>query len=197
MSRLANSENARCFFNDRDVRIGMSNISNLLESIAFAADRHRNQRRKDADASPYINHPIALATLLATTGGIDDQVVLQAAVLHDTIEDTETTYQDLLNRFGEAVASVVAEVTDDKALAKSMRKEFQVEHAPYASREAALVKLADKICNLRDMANAPPAGWPLERRREYFDWAKRVVKGLPATSAELQREFDAAYALRP
>ena len=175
----------------------MSNISNLLESIAFAAERHRNQRRKDADASPYINHPIALATLLATTGGIDDQVVLQAAILHDTIEDTETTYQDLLDRFGEAVASAVAEVTDDKALPKAQRKQLQVEHAPHASSQAALVKLADKICNLRDMANAPPADWPLARRREYFDWAKQVVDGLPSVSAELRSAFDAAYALRP
>jgi len=194
---LPTQKNARCFFNDMDVRIGMSNISNLLESIAFAAERHRNQRRKDADASPYINHPIALATLLATTGGIDDQVVLQAAVLHDTIEDTETTYQDLLDRFGEAVASVVAEVTDDKALPKAQRKQLQVEHAPHASSQAALVKLADKICNLRDMANAPPADWPLARRREYFDWAKQVVDGLPSVSAELRSAFDAAYALRP
>ncbi|UUZ78380.1 HD domain-containing protein [Polaromonas sp. P1(28)-13] len=172
-------------------------MSNLLESIAFAAERHRNQRRKDADASPYINHPIALATLLATTGGIDDQVVLQAAILHDTIEDTETTYQDLLDRFGEAVASAVAEVTDDKALPKAQRKQLQVEHAPHASSQAALVKLADKICNLRDMANAPPADWPLARRREYFDWAKQVVDGLPSVSAELRSAFDAAYALRP
>ncbi|OOG58028.1 HD domain-containing protein [Polaromonas sp. C04] len=175
----------------------MSNLSTLLECIAFAAERHRNQRRKDADASPYINHPIALATLLATTGGIEDLVVLQAAVLHDTIEDTKTTYQELLDRFGEAVTRVVAEVTDDKTLPKAKRKELQVEHAPHMSREAALVKLADKTCNLWDMANAPPAGWPLERRREYFAWAKRVVDGLPAVSAELQRAFDAAYDLRP
>lgn len=121
----------------------------------------------------------------------------QAAVLHDTIEDTETTYQELLDCFGEAVANVVAEVTDDKRLPKEQRKQLQIEHALHASREAALVKLADKICNLRDMTTAPPADWPLQRRREYFDWAKRVIDGLPSVSSELSLAFNSAYALKP
>ena len=169
----------------------------LLDAIAFAAHKHRDQRRKDVVASPYINHPIALAHLLATTGGVNDIVVLQAAVLHDTVEDTDTSLQELVDRFGEQVAAVVAEVTDDKALPKARRKDLQVEHAPHKSREAALVKLADKTCNLRDIASSPPAGWSLERRREYFDWAKRVVDGLPAVSDDLRAAFDAAYASRP
>lgn len=169
----------------------------LLDAIAFAAHKHRDQRRKDVVASPYINHPIALAHLLATTGGVNDIVVLQAAVLHDTVEDTDTSLQELVDRFGEQVAAVVAEVTDDKALPKARRKDLQVEHAPHKSREAALVKLADKTCNLRDIASSPPAGWSLERRREYFDWAKRVVDGLPAVSNDLRAAFDAAYASRP
>lgn len=169
----------------------------LLSAIAFAAERHRDQRRKDREASPYINHPIALAHLLATTGGIDDIVVLQAAILHDTVEDTNTTLDELVERFGSQVASVVAEVTDDKALPKARRKELQVEHAAHKSREAALVKFADKTCNLRDMAASPPHDWTLERRREYFDWAKRVVDGLPAVSYELRAAFDAAFAARP
>jgi guanosine-3',5'-bis(diphosphate) 3'-pyrophosphohydrolase len=163
----------------------------------FAADKHRNQHRKDAEASPYINHPIALAHLLATTGGIDDIVVLQAAVLHDTIEDTETTESELRARFGNEVTSIVLEVTDDKSLPKQRRKELQVEHAPHKSTGAALVKLADKTCNLRDIANAPPADWPLSRRQEYFDWAKRVVDALPALSPGLRAAFAAAYVQRP
>ena len=174
-----------------------SDVEALLSAIAFAADRHRNQRRKDVDASPYINHPIALAHLLATTGGIDDLVVLQGAILHDTVEDTETTRDELVQLFGEKVASVVMEVTDDKYVAKGRRKELQVEHAPHKSREAALVKLADKTCNLRDVAHSPPEKWSLERRREYFDWAKRVVDGLPAVSDKMHASFDAAYADRP
>ncbi len=169
----------------------------LLDAVIFAADRHKNQRRKDAEASPYINHPIALAHLLATTGGVYDINVLRAAILHDTIEDTETTYDELKSRFGIAVANIVQEVTDDKALPKLRRKELQVEHAPHKSKEAALVKLADKICNLRDIANSPPADWPLSRRQEYFDWAKRVVDGLPDVSAPLMRAFEEAYSQRP
>ena len=169
----------------------------LLAAIAFAAHKHRDQRRKDAAASPYINHPIALAHLLATTGGVDDIVVLQAAILHDTVEDTETTYEELVQRFGGAVADVVAEVTDDKALPKTRRKELQVEHAPHKSREAALVKLADKTCNLLDVAHSPPAEWPLARRQDYFDWAKKVVDGLPPVNVALKAAFDAAYVLRP
>lgn len=143
----------------------------LLDAVMFAADRHKNQRRKDADASPYINHPIALAHLLATTGEVDDIDVLRAAILHDTIEDTETTFFELQDRFGSTVANLVQEVTDDKALPKQRRKELQVEHAPHKSNGAALVKLADKICNLKDIATTPPADWPLARRQEYFDWA--------------------------
>ena len=169
----------------------------LLDAIAFAAEKHRNQRRKDADASPYINHPIALAHLLATTGGIDDIVVLRAAVLHDTIEDTETTFDELAERFGVQVAQVVAELTDDKALPKERRKELQVEHAAHKSREAALVKLADKTCNLRDVVATPPTDWSIERRRDYFDWAKRVVDGLPKVSYSLVAAFHVAYAARP
>lgn len=169
----------------------------LLDAVMFAAERHRNQRRKDAEASPYINHPIALAHLLATTGGIADLDVLRAAILHDTVEDTETTEAELRERFGEAVASIVMEVTDDKALPKQRRKELQVEHAPHKSHGAALVKLADKTCNLRDIAAAPPADWSLARRQEYFDWAKRVVDGLPKVNAWLLAAFQDAYAMRP
>lgn len=175
----------------------MRELSVLLDAVLFAAERHRNQRRKDADASPYINHPIALAHLLATTGGVNDVVVLQAAILHDTIEDTETTEAELRARFGADVTNIVLEVTDDKSLSKLRRKELQVEHAQDKSPGAALVKLADKTCNLRDIAAAPPADWPLARRQEYFDWAKRVVDGLPAVSAELRAAFDEAFAARP
>lgn len=169
----------------------------LLDAVMFAADRHRNQRRKDAEASPYINHPIALAHLLATTGLVDDIDVLRAAILHDTIEDTETTYAELLERFGAAVANIVQEVTDDKSLPKPRRKELQVEHAPHKSKGAALVKLADKTCNLRDIAQTPPADWTLSRRQEYFDWAKRVVDGLPPVNPSLKQAFEEAYSHRP
>jgi len=169
----------------------------LLAAIAFAATKHRNQRRKDAEASPYINHPLQLAHVLATEGGVSDLKTLMAAVLHDTVEDTETSYEELREHFGQAVADVVMEVTDDTSLPKAERKRRQVEHAPHMSKRAALVKLADKTCNLRDVAHHPPAGWPLRRKREYFDWAKEVVDGLPPVKKKLRKAFDAAFSLRP
>ena len=169
----------------------------LVDAIAFAADKHRRQRRKDAEASPYINHPIALARVLTVEAGLADPILLAAAVLHDTLEDTETTYEELRERFGAAVASTVLEVSDDKTLAKQERKRLQIEHAAHISRRAKLVKLADKICNVRDVASNPPHGWPLERRREYFDWAKAVVDRMRGTQRKLERLFDQAYARRP
>ncbi|HYX63206.1 MAG TPA: HD domain-containing protein [Burkholderiales bacterium] len=169
----------------------------LLKALAFAAHKHRDQRRKDAEASPYINHPIALADVLVNEAGITDVEVLCAALLHDTVEDTATTHEELVDAFGSRIARTVAEVTDDKRLSKAERKRLQIEHAPHLSREAKLVKLADKLCNLRDVAERPPAGWPLERRQEYFDWAKRVIDGLRGTHSRLEDAFDQAYARRP
>jgi guanosine-3',5'-bis(diphosphate) 3'-pyrophosphohydrolase len=171
--------------------------ADLLAAVSFAATKHRNQRRKDVEASPYINHPLQLAHVLATEGGVTDVETLMAAVLHDTVEDTCTTYEELVQNFGRSVADVVMEVTDDKDLLKDERKERQVDHAPHLSERAALVKLADKTCNLRDVANSPPAGWPLERRQQYFDWARRVVQRLPPVSARMRSAFDGAFALRP
>jgi GTP diphosphokinase / guanosine-3',5'-bis(diphosphate) 3'-diphosphatase len=168
----------------------------ILEAAAFAAEKHRNQRRKDKGASPYINHPIGLAALLANDGCVVDARVLAAALLHDTIEDTETSAAELEERFGTAIKDIVLEVTDDKSLPKAERKQLQVEHAPHISRDAKLVKLADKICNLRDILASPPADWPVSRRREYFDWAKDVVAGLRGTSAPLEAIFDELYARR-
>jgi guanosine-3',5'-bis(diphosphate) 3'-pyrophosphohydrolase len=169
-------------------------VSLLIEAISFAAEKHRNQRRKDASASPYINHPIALADVLANEGHVTDIDVLCAAVLHDTIEDTETTVAELENRFGPRIASIVVEVTDDKSLPKQVRKQLQIEHAASASREAKLVKLADKICNLRDILNAPPADWPAERKQAYFDWAAQVVANIRGIHPGLEAAFDELYA---
>ena len=169
----------------------------LFEALAFAAHKHRAQRRKDVEASPYINHPIALARTLAVEGGIGDTKTLIAAVLHDTVEDTDTSFEEIRAMFGAKVADVVREVTDDKTLEKADRKRLQIEHAPHMSKRAALVKLADKTSNLRDVATSPPRGWPLERKREYFDWAKAVVDQLPPVSKRLRAAFDEAYSKRP
>jgi guanosine-3',5'-bis(diphosphate) 3'-pyrophosphohydrolase len=163
----------------------------VVRALAYAAARHENQRRKNAKGTPYINHPIALLEILVTCG-VTDGIVLAAALLHDTIEDTGATAEELTAQFGAEVAAIVVEVSDDKSLPKAERKRLQIEHAASASPRAKLVKLADKIANLRDMVTDPPAYWPLERRLAYFDWAAAVLEGLRGTHAQLERAFEIA-----
>ena len=174
-----------------------SDVARIIAATQFAAFKHRKQRRKGEDKSPYINHPLALANTLAVEGGVDDVEVLMAAILHDTIEDTKTTRAELERHFGPVVASVVTEVTDEKGQSKKLRKGMQVAHAPRLSGRAKLVKLADKISNLRDIVGRPPAKWGKRRKQEYFDWAKQVVDGLRGIHPPLEAEFDRVYAMRP
>ena len=168
----------------------------VLRAAQFASHKHKNQRRKGADASPYINHPIAVANALSNEGNIEDADVLSAALLHDTIEDTETSAVELATSFGSRITDIVVEVTDDKSLEKHIRKQRQIDHAHQLSTEAKLVKLADKICNLRDILASPPADWSAERKQEYFVWASRVVAGLRGVHPGLEAEFDALLARR-
>lgn len=153
-------------------------MNRILSAMKFAAEKHRHQRRKNADATPYINHPIEVAELLALVGGITDEDVLIAGLLHDTVEDTQTTFEEIVAGFGERVAGIVKECTDDKSLEKSERKHLQVVNAPHKSPEAKCVKLADKSCNLASILADPPAAWSRERQQEYFVWAERVIRGL-------------------
>ena len=169
----------------------------LITALDFAAKKHRNQRRKNADASPYINHPISLANILCNEADVTDMNVICAALLHDTVEDTETTKEELVIDFGQNICDIVMEVTDDKTIQdKYKRKQLQVEHAAHISTSAKLVKLADKISNLRDVADDPPADWGLERRREYFDWAKKVIDQLRGVHPKLEALFDQVYSKR-
>lgn len=169
----------------------------IVDALSFAAERHRGQRRKDRAASPYINHPIALMRVLTLEGGVQDPLVLCAALLHDTIEDTGTSPEEIAVRFGREIAAVVMEVTDDKRLPKAERKRLQIEHAAQVSEPARLVKLADKICNLRDVADSPPADWDLARCQAYFDWASEVVERIRGTHERLEAIFDEAFRRRP
>ena len=175
----------------------MNDTALILKAAAFAAHKHKDQRRKDANASPYINHPLELARVLAEVGAVTDAATLCAALLHDTIEDTSTTHQELEQHFGAEVARIVGEVSDDKSLPKAERKRQQIEHAATISDKAKRVKLADKISNLQDVTNSPPADWTLERRREYFDWARSVIDRLRGVDARLEAAFDVAYRARP
>jgi GTP diphosphokinase / guanosine-3',5'-bis(diphosphate) 3'-diphosphatase len=172
-------------------------IGLIIRAAAFAAWKHRKQKRKGVDKLPYINHPIALAEVLWTEGEVEDPSVIAAALLHDTIEDTKATFEELKGAFGREIAQIVEEVTDVKWLKKPLRKKVQVARASRASARAKLVKLADKICNLRDIITSPPEGWSLERKRDYFDWAKRVVDQVRGTNERLERRFDQLYRKRP
>jgi guanosine-3',5'-bis(diphosphate) 3'-pyrophosphohydrolase len=165
-------------------------VSAIFASLSFAAERHRDHRRKGSDESPYVNHLIAVAEILLTTGAVSDSDVIKAGILHDTLEDTETTAEELEKHFGARVRTIVEEVTDDKTLLKEERKRLQIEHAPHISREAKLVKLADKISNVTDIGLFPPAGWPDDRRLDYIVWAENVVAGLRGANAALERRFD-------
>jgi guanosine-3',5'-bis(diphosphate) 3'-pyrophosphohydrolase len=164
-------------------------ISLLFKALAFSAEKHTKQRRKDIDKTPYINHPISLANILAQRWVIDENV-LCAAILQESIEDAERTVGELQEHFGEKIASIVLEVTDDKSLEKSVRKQKQVEHAASISHEAKLVKLADKIANITDIINAPPEDWSNDRKKDYFDWAKAVVDNLRGAHQGLEKDFD-------
>lgn len=166
---------------------------NFLAALSLAAYKHRNQRRKDAAKTPYINHPINVANILLNEAGITDEVVLIAAILHDTVEDTETSFEEIEQQFGSHVRSIVAEVTDDKSLSKAERKQAQIEHASGLSDRAKLLKLADKTANLRDLVNAPPEGWSAERINNYIEWGKAVIDPLRGHHAKLESLFDCAY----
>ena len=161
----------------------------ILKAAHFAAQKHRDQRRKDKDTSPYINHPISVAKIISEIGNVEDPEVLAAALLHDTIEDTKTTPEELIDNFGERVCSLVQEVTDDKTLPKLERKQRQIDHAKEISGDAAIIKLGDKISNVTDITNTPPTDWDNERRLEYFEWAEEVINNCPKVNTSLEKYF--------
>jgi guanosine-3',5'-bis(diphosphate) 3'-pyrophosphohydrolase len=165
---------------------GISEIPQFIEALYFAAEKHRDQRRKNRGQTPYINHPIELTYLLSTVGRITDREILIAAVLHDTIEDTATTPEEIEEIFGEKVKSLVLEVTDDKSVPKGKRKEQQLLGADKLTVEARLIRIADKISNVTDLGNSPPMGWTQKRKLHYLDWTEKVVNKIAGTNTELE-----------
>ncbi len=168
----------------------ITETTRLLAAIEFAARHHRSQRRKGRGADPYINHPIQVAELIARVGGHTELQTLMAAILHDTVEDTEAELEDIERAFGAEVAALVAEVTDDKSLPKEERKRLQIEHAPHLTSRAQVIKLADKLCNVTDIGADPPTWWEPERMFAYFDWADAVVAGLRGVNPALEALYD-------
>lgn len=175
-------------FNETDLTL-------IFQAITFAADKHQHQRRKNQQATPYINHPIGVMETLWRVGQVQHIPTLVAAVLHDTIEDTDATPVEIETLFGAEVRALVEEVSDDKLLPKMVRKQLQIEHAPHLSLHAKEIKLADKLMNAYDVSHNPPANWPQERIHEYLDWTEKVVIGLRGVNPALEAEYDRILAL--
>ena len=177
----------------------MNDTALILKSLEFAAFRHNGQLRKGEGRTPYINHPIQVANLLANYAGETDPVLISAAILHDVVEDTVNTpgerdelIKQISEIFGEEILLLTLEVTDDKTLDKLERKRLQVENASHKSDRAKKLKIADKIMNLRDLTDNPPSDWSIERITGYFDWAENVVVGLRGINQKLDDMFDEA-----
>ena len=168
-------------------------VQDVLKAAHFAAESHSGQRRKGAAAEPYINHLLEVAELVSSALSEPDTNLVIAALLHDTIEDAGVSKEELIQTFGADVAELVVELTDDKALPKAERKRLQSVNAPKKSVRAQVIKLADKISNVRAILSSPPADWSVQRKREYFEWAKQVVDGLTAPNQKLKAEFERLY----
>jgi guanosine-3',5'-bis(diphosphate) 3'-pyrophosphohydrolase len=162
----------------------------IARAADFAARAHVTQRRKGDAQEPYINHLAEVALLLTQATGGQDATLIAAGWLHDTLEDTDTEREELETLFGPALASIVAEVTDDKSLLKAERKRLQVATAPRKSRQARMLKIADKTSNLRAIASSPPSGWDFDRRMAYLHWAEAVVAGCRGLNDQLEQMFD-------
>lgn len=180
---MANKDNHECG----------DSVRRILSAARFAAEKHAQQKRKGENAEPYFNHLLEVAELIASSSPHLDVELVMAAFLHDTVEDTGVTLHELEQRFGKDVAALVAEVTDDKSLPKETRKQLQVQHTPGKSPRAQTLKLADKTSNLRAIISSPPVGWSMERKRQYFEWARQVVSGIASPNEYLKSEFDKAY----
>jgi (p)ppGpp synthase/HD superfamily hydrolase len=168
-------------------------VLQLTRALDFAARKHVHQRRKGETAEPYINHLADVARLLAAATDGKDTVLVVAGLLHDTLEDTETGYDELVAEFGAEVAALVAEVTDDTSLPRAERKQHQVAHASRKSARAKMLKLADKTSNLHSILTSPPVNWSQSRKREYFAWARDVVGGCRGVNHYLEQEFDRVW----
>ncbi|KAI4457482.1 guanosine-3'5'-bis(diphosphate) 3'-pyrophosphohydrolase mesh1 [Holotrichia oblita] len=171
-------------------------IKEVIRCVNFAAIKHKNQRRKDPEETPYINHPIGVAHILTQEANITDIAVIQAALLHDTVEDTDTSFEEIEQHFGTKVRGIVVEVTDDKRLPSKERKALQIKHAGSSSYEAKLVKLADKLHNLRDLERCTPKGWSKVRVEEYFKFSKQVTDGLKGTNTIMEERLEEIYKMR-
>ena len=181
-----------------EFHININNIpfmNKLISAIDFAAVAHMRQRRKDAEKTPYINHPIEVMHILSNAG-INDIDILCGAVLHDTIEDCGITYDQIYEKFGKRVADFVAECSDDKTQPKVTRKKQQIEHAKTISIGAKLIKSADKLSNIKSLAHNPPVAWTDEEVVGYLDWSYAVHLGLRGNNSILDTQLETIFSIR-
>lgn len=164
----------------------------LLLAVNFAAEKHKNQRRKNAEQTPYINHPLRVAQYLAEAG-IEDVEIWIGAILHDTVEDTDTTLDEIESLFGKRTRNMVDEVTDNKTLPKAIRKRLQISHTADISDDAKCIKMADKLHNLSSFQESVPKGWDVERIQGYFVWAKAVVENCKGINSYLEGQLDTLF----
>ena len=164
----------------------------ITRALHFAAERHSNHRRKGQAQEPYVNHLAEVSELVADATEGKDVNLIAAALLHDTIEDTETSSDELVATFNNDIAQLLADVTDDKSLPKQDRKYLQVVNSRAQNMRVKLLKLADKTSNLRSLANSPPENWNTEQKQAYIDWAIKVAAGLKGVNPWLEGRFDEA-----
>ena len=167
----------------------IDDIERLMLALKFASEKHAQQRRKDSENTPYINHPIAVAELLCRIGKVREPEVIIAAILHDTIEDTDTKAEEIAQLFGDRVLRLVLECTDDKSLPKEERKRLQIVNAPHKSPEAKQIKIADKTNNVFALYTSPPSSWSWQRKSDYLDWTEKVVDGLKGVNVALDKNY--------
>uniref|UniRef100_A0A915AEB2 Guanosine-3',5'-bis(diphosphate) 3'-pyrophosphohydrolase MESH1 n=1 Tax=Parascaris univalens TaxID=6257 RepID=A0A915AEB2_PARUN len=169
---------------------GLCDVAVIMKAVDLAARRHRRQRRGDPARTPFINHLVGVAYILTNEAKVYDTVTIVAAILHDIIEDTETTYVEIREMFGNEVATIVSECTIDKSQLRDARKKRQIVNASKLSHKAKLVELADKLYNLRDIERVMPVGWTARHKREHFEWLRDYVAVMKGTNEALETAID-------
>ena len=176
----------------KEKSITASEVDQICAAVLFAADKHRLQTRKNKEKTPYISHPIGVAYNVMSFGEVRDSAIIIGALLHDTVEDTQTTFEELKEKFGDTVTGYIKEVTDDKSLGRQERKRLQVINAPHKSKGATMIKLADKLYNVNDLISSTPADWSQSRVDNYLQWAQSVVDRLPRVNPKMSEAVDTA-----
>ncbi len=159
----------------------------VFDALIFGAEKHKAQVRSNLKKTPYIIHPIEVADFVMRIGKVYDKNVLSAALLHDVMDETGTTYEEIENRYGKIVSQYVQEMTVKKELTLKEQKKYQIIQAFHQTPSVAVIKLSDKLSNLKTLAQTPPASWSRDRIDQYFQWAQSVIENLPEANSFLKQ----------